>query len=158
MSLISAGSISLDSVFKASLLRHAKPENRNLGCFSCWWKEMKLTFCTFVHHRPVQKWLSVWSDSEKGRYSFSHNCTHWKIKRGDNLWRRLPTIPWTMQENARACLWIHCNENPIYVFPEKELRGLSLNSTHIYVCVSDLYFPRIGPHIFLRQQTDRGNM
>jgi hypothetical protein len=54
---------------------------------------------------------------------------------------------------------VNCNENPIYVFPEKELRGLSPNS-HIGVLVSDLYVPRIGPHIFLQQnrQTDCGNI
>ncbi len=44
--------------------------------------------------------------------------------------------------------------NPIYVLPEKELRGLSPNF-HIYVSVSDLYIPRIGPHIFLQQKADR---
>jgi hypothetical protein len=33
---------------------------------------------------------------------------------------------------------IHFNENPIYVFQEKELRGLSYNF-HIHVSVSDLY-------------------
>jgi len=50
--------------------------------------------------------------------------------------------------------WLElCNENPIYVFPEKELRGLS----PIHVSLSDLYIPRISPHIFL-QQTNRGNM
>jgi hypothetical protein len=34
----------------------------------------------------------------------------------------------------------HCNEKekPIYVFPEKELRGLSPNF-HIHVSTSDLY-------------------
>jgi hypothetical protein len=44
-------------------------------------------------------------------------------------------------------------------FPEKELRGLSSNF-HIHVSVSDLYIPRIGPHIFLQQnrQTDCGNI
>ncbi len=31
---------------------------------------------------------------------------------------------------------MHCNENPIYVFPEKEMRGLSPNF-HIHVPVSD---------------------
>ncbi len=53
---------------------------------------------------------------------------------------------------------LHCNENPIYVLPEKELRGLSPNF-HINVSVSDLYSPRISPHIFLQQnrQTDFGN-
>ncbi len=44
----------------------------------------------------------------------------------------------------------HCNKNPIYVFPEKELHGLSPNF-HIHVSVSDLYIPTIGPHIFLQQ-------
>ncbi len=36
---------------------------------------------------------------------------------------------------------VHCNENPIYVFPEKELRGLR-PIFHIHVSVSDLYIPR----------------
>jgi hypothetical protein len=51
---------------------------------------------------------------------------------------------------------VHCNENPIYVFPEKELCGLSPNF-HIHMSVSD--FPRIDLKIFLQQnrQTDRGN-
>jgi hypothetical protein len=53
----------------------------------------------------------------------------------------------------------HFNENTVYAFPEKELRGLSHNF-HIHASVSDLYFPRIGPHIFLQQnrQTDCGNI
>jgi hypothetical protein len=47
--------------------------------------------------------------------------------------------------------------NPIYVFPENELHGLSPNF-HIYVSVSDLYIPGIDPHIFMQQnrQTDPG--
>ncbi len=54
---------------------------------------------------------------------------------------------------------MHCNEYPIYVFPEEELRGLSPNF-HIHVSVSDLYIPRIGPIIFLQQnrQTDHVNI
>ncbi len=40
---------------------------------------------------------------------------------------------------------MHCNVNPIYVFPEKKLCGLS-PTVHIHVSVSDLYIPRIGPH------------
>jgi hypothetical protein len=53
----------------------------------------------------------------------------------------------------------HCNENPIYVFPEKELRGLNPNF-QIQVSVNDLCIPRIGPHILLHQnrQTDCGNI
>jgi hypothetical protein len=47
---------------------------------------------------------------------------------------------------------LHCNENLIYVFPEKELRGLGPN-LHFHVSVSALhvYIPRIYPHIFLQQ-------
>ncbi len=54
---------------------------------------------------------------------------------------------------------MHCNENPIYVFPEKEMRGLSPNF-HIHVSVSNLYIPRIVSHIFLQQnrQTDHGDI
>jgi hypothetical protein len=50
---------------------------------------------------------------------------------------------------------LHCNENPIHVFLEKELRGLSPNF-HIHVSVSHVCIPRIGSHIFLQQnrQTD----
>ncbi len=61
-----------------------------------------------------------------------------------------PGEKWTQRE--------HCNENPIYVFLIWELRGLSPNF-HIHVYVNDLYFPRIGPHIFLQQnrQTDPWN-
>jgi hypothetical protein len=49
-------------------------------------------------------------------------------------------------------------KNQIYVFPEKELRGLSPNS-YIHLSVSDLYISRTGPHIWLQQnrQTDPGN-
>ncbi len=56
---------------------------------------------------------------------------------------------------------LHCNQYTIYAFPEKELRGLSLNfHIHIHVSVSDSYFPRIDPHIFLQQnwKTDPGNI
>jgi hypothetical protein len=54
---------------------------------------------------------------------------------------------------------MHRMENRIYVFPEKELRGLSPNF-HSHVSVSDLYVPRIGPRIWLQQnrQTDLENI
>ncbi len=38
----------------------------------------------------------------------------------------------------------HCKEIWIYVFPEKELRGLS-PIFHIHVSVSDLYIPTFDP-------------
>jgi hypothetical protein len=41
---------------------------------------------------------------------------------------------------------VHCNENPIYLFPKKELRSLS-SSYHIHVPVRNLYIPRVSPHI-----------
>jgi hypothetical protein len=44
----------------------------------------------------------------------------------------------------------HCKEILIYVFPEKELLGLSPNC-HIHVSVSDIHIPTIGPSIFLQQ-------
>ncbi len=40
----------------------------------------------------------------------------------------------------------HCNKNPVYLFPEKEFRGITPNF-HIHVSVSNLYIHRIGPHI-----------
>ncbi len=43
-------------------------------------------------------------------------------------------------------LFIHCNGNSVYIFLFWELRGLSPNF-HIHVSVSNLYIPRIGPHI-----------
>jgi hypothetical protein len=41
---------------------------------------------------------------------------------------------------------VHCNGNSVYILLFWELRGLSPNF-HIHVSVSDLYIPRIGPHI-----------
>jgi len=55
----------------------------------------------------------------------------------------------------------HCNENPIYVFPEKGIdRHQSYCNFHIHVSVIDLYISSIGPHIFLQQnrQADGGNI
>jgi hypothetical protein len=53
----------------------------------------------------------------------------------------------------------HFKENPIYVFLFWELRYLSPNF-HTHVSVSDLYIPRISPHISLQQnkQTDTGKI
>ncbi len=51
------------------------------------------------------------------------------------------TTPWLVSP-----LLLHCNENTIYVFLFWELRGL-IPIFHIDVSVSDLYIPRICPHI-----------
>jgi hypothetical protein len=45
---------------------------------------------------------------------------------------------------------VHCTENPIYVFPEMNLRCHVPNS-YSHVSVSDLYIPRIGQPIWLQQ-------
>jgi hypothetical protein len=50
------------------------------------------------------------------------------------------------KEFYRQYTILHCNDNPIYVFLFWELLSLSPNF-HIHVSVSDLYIPRIGPHI-----------
>jgi hypothetical protein len=57
---------------------------------------------------------------------------------------------------AVAIFVLHGKEILIYVFPEKELRGLSHNF-HIHVSVSHLHIHTNGPPIFLQQncQTDR---
>jgi hypothetical protein len=51
---------------------------------------------------------------------------------------------------ASFLLWMHCKENPINVFLFWELRSLS-PTFHIHVSGSDLYIPRIGPHISMPQ-------
>jgi hypothetical protein len=50
-------------------------------------------------------------------------------------------------------------KKPFMYSQEEELLRLSPNF-HIHVSVSDLYIPRIDPHIFLQQnrQTDHGNI
>ncbi len=47
----------------------------------------------------------------------------------------------------------HCKENPIYVFPEKKLRGLIPN-LYIHLSVSDLYIP-LSVHLFSFSQIGR---
>ncbi len=50
----------------------------------------------------------------------------------------------------------HCNEHPFYVYPEKELRGLSPDfHIHVFVSVSHLNIPRMGPHIFPQSRIGR---
>ncbi len=66
--------------------------------------------------------------------------------------------PGIYRNTTLAFAVIHCKEILIYVFPEKELRGLS-PSFHIHVSVSDLYITMFGPPIFLQQnrQTHQRN-
>jgi hypothetical protein len=61
-----------------------------------------------------------------------------------------PTVQAVELDQQCSVVEQHCNENPIYVFPEKELCSLSPN----------LHIDVIGPHIFLQQnrQIDGGNI
>jgi hypothetical protein len=73
---------------------------------------------------------------------------------------RLQRVPAQNLHYIPCCVSVvHYTENSIYVVPEKELCGLSPNSC-INVSVSNLYIPRIVPHIWLQQnrQTDPGNI
>jgi hypothetical protein len=54
--------------------------------------------------------------------------------------------PFSKQVCERFLATLHCNGNSVYIFLFWELRCLSPNF-HIHVSVSDLYIPRIGPHI-----------
>jgi hypothetical protein len=67
------------------------------------------------------------------------------------IWSGAPTDS-LGEVSVDTCLdCLHCEQILIYVFPEKELRGLSPNF-HIHVSVSDLYIPTFG------RQTDQGNI
>ncbi len=68
-------------------------------------------------------------------------------------------ILWTVVQHNLDTMKQHCKENPIYVFLFWDLRGLSHNF-HIHVYVSDLYIPRISPHISLQKngQREPGNI
>ncbi len=63
-------------------------------------------------------------------------------------------------ENARIFLYssplLHCTENQIYVFPEKELRGLSPKA-YIHFPVSDLYMysQYLSTYLAAAKKTDR---
>jgi hypothetical protein len=56
------------------------------------------------------------------------------------------TKSWTSQDLGPSyALQMHCPENSKQIFPEKKLRGLNSNSAFMYISVSDLYIPAIGP-------------
>jgi hypothetical protein len=87
----------------------------------------------------------------------------------------LETVSWANESGYPAYLYVHRTRVgkksrvlPLYPTLQRkshlcflywELHGLSPNF-HIHVSVSDLYIPRIDPHIFLQQnrQIDRGNI
>ncbi len=58
----------------------------------------------------------------------------------------VPGPPKRPSDHHHQDCMLHCKENPIYVFLFWELRGLSPNFD-IHVSLSDIYIPRIGPHI-----------
>jgi hypothetical protein len=106
------------------------------------------------------------------RWRLRQKGTTWAVTTNDNTWTVMPYCerghhqllrhqlrPKSKRQNILICVYVHCKENPIYVFSEKELPGLH-PIFYIHVYVSDLYIPRIGPHILLQQnrQTDHGNI
>jgi hypothetical protein len=52
----------------------------------------------------------------------------------------------TALQKSQQSWALHCKGNSVYVFLFWDVRGLSPNF-YIHVSVSDLYIPRIGPHI-----------
>ncbi len=75
--------------------------------------------------------------------------------------KRLQKIKWDiLRRNSKAIMYLslftckldgyctlHCKEMWIYVFPEKELRGLSPNF-HIHESLSNLHIPTFGPPMY----------
>ncbi len=74
-----------------------------------------------------------------------HNLDGSEISKSSNILVHACSVLAFYKDVLQLC--IHCNENPNYVFPERELRGLSPDF-HIHVSVSDLYISWIVPHIF----------
>jgi hypothetical protein len=72
----------------------------------------------------------------------------WKMSFGSAAWKEAHFQ--SSKTNRGSYQDPHCKEISIYVFPEKELCGLS-PIFHIHVSVSDLYIPMIDPTIFLQQ-------
>ncbi len=70
----------------------------------------------------------------------------------EHMWLAAPASIYINHNMAYQCsltplFRIHCKQDPVYVLPEKKLRGLVLNS-YIHVSVNDLYIPTIGPPIW----------
>jgi len=84
---------------------------------------------------------------------------------GRNTGKTVPTSQYTGIEDGYVSLQYlstnqpHCSENPIYVFPEKELRGLS-PYFHAFICLWAIYIFPGSVHIFsCSRKADRsGNM
>jgi hypothetical protein len=79
-------------------------------------------------------------------------------KEGKTLGHRWPLVHEDVRANHSSALCddysSHCKENPIYVFLFWELSGLT--KFQILVSVSDLFIPRIGPHIWLQKNRQTG--
>ncbi len=120
---------------------------------------MRITVCTIVHctmYTYLGAGEYIWSSLYIFSLSYEYYCNYtqfylknyilaWKIK----TWRRRNFFYFDGLNLTDSMS--HCNENWIYVFTEKELRGLSPNS-YVHVSESDLYIPRICPHIWLQQK------
>ncbi len=108
-------------------------------------------------HLSKKKWTSfyvLWSVNQRCNTLWPINLffsSYADLKQSIIKYRTWSSRHW---QKLIIILSLHCNENPIYVFPEKELSGLSHNF-HIHVSVCELYNPRsvrIGP---ATEKTDR---
>jgi hypothetical protein len=111
----------------------------------------------FSSLREIIKFTEKWKDYKRTKkfmkkYMKNENWCYATILNGFKLWHVDSDL-----YQVREC--VNCKENPIYVFLFWELRSLS-SYFHNHVSVSDLYIPRISPHISLQQnrQTEPGNI
>ena len=85
----------------------------------------------------------------------------WRLRSASTGWKHSRNVKilvdiWQSRALTGIHCFIHCQEPTVNtppfkeIFPKKELLSLSPNF-HIHVSVSDLYIPRISPHIFLQQ-------
>jgi hypothetical protein len=94
---------------------------------------------------PIPPWAKMMAVFFLGSYDFVALCCE------------------TIRQKKTSVVFFNCSctatKIPFMYSQKKELRGLSPNF-HTQVSMSDLYIPRISPHIFLQQnrQTDCGNI
>ncbi len=137
---------------KENVARHSVTWERFvliLPLVCCWWPSPLATFDSPLALPGSEQWPGI-----GGRYR-GHVCHYSKATLSVHLYGPCtPQFPGSWGSNSPPAtpgvcpnlpflfMCLHCNGNPIYLFPEKELRGPSPNF-HIHLYVSDLCVPRI---------------